>query len=29
MEYDTRCFRSELPRLRVVPVEEFDPAKYF
>ena len=28
LEYDVRAFNEELPRIRVVPIEEFDPLQF-
>jgi len=28
LEYDVRAFRSPLPRVRVIPIDEFDPADF-
>ncbi|RYY44678.1 MAG: nuclease, partial [Actinomycetales bacterium] len=27
-EYDVHAFNEELPRIRVVPIDEFDPAQF-
>jgi uncharacterized protein len=28
LEDDVQCFRSLLPRVRIIPLESFDPARY-
>jgi uncharacterized protein len=28
LEYDVRAFRSPLPRVRIIPIDEFDPADF-
>ena len=28
LEYDVRAFRSRLPRVRIIPIDEFDPAEF-
>ena len=28
LEYDVRAFREPLPRVRIIPIEEFDPAQF-
>jgi uncharacterized protein len=28
LEYDVRAFTSPLPRIRIIPIEEFDPAAF-
>ena len=28
LEYDVKAFRSHLPRVRVIPIDEFDPADF-
>ena len=28
LEEDARCFTSRLPRLRIIPLDEFDPADF-
>ena len=28
LEYDARVFDAPLPRIRVIPIEEFDPASF-
>ena len=28
LEYDVRAFNSELPRMRIIPLAEFDPTAF-
>ena len=28
LEFDVRAFRTPLPRVRIIPIEEFDPAEF-
>ena len=28
LEYDVRAFREPLPRIRIIPIDEFDPAQF-
>jgi uncharacterized protein len=28
LEFDVRAFRAPLPRVRIIPIDEFDPAEF-
>ena len=28
LEYDVRAFNEQLPRVRIIPIDEFDPAQF-
>jgi uncharacterized protein len=28
LEYDVRSFNEQLPRVRIIPIDEFDPAQF-